>query len=273
MSFDKSSIPNQVICLGGGGCDGSFIDFYILAQAQKPDPKVCLLPTASADNPNLIQHFHTLMERCRAIPDYLPLFSPGKVRNIRSFLLEQDIIYITGGNSKVLMGVIKEYGVDTFLREANENGTIIAGGSAGSVAFFNQCLSDAYGGLDVIDALGWLPYSTCPHYSSKARRQAFKANILSGALASPGYANADNAALHFVDGKLLRCVSSRPSAKCYEARRNEDGTLFHSKLPTFFLGDQKYQRPFIFESDTFAHLIRQDDDEEDEDNSVQHEAS
>lgn len=267
-------INNACILRGDGGGGGDAIDFYILAQAQKPKPKVCLLPTASADNPNLIQHFHLTMAKCTAEPDYLPLFSPNKAnaRTIRSFLLEQDIIYITGGNSKVLMGVIKEYGVDTILREANANGTIIAGGSAGSVAFFRDCLSDAYGGLDPISCLDWLPFSTCPHYSSKARRQAFKAAILAGELTSPGYANADGAALHFVDGKLFRCISSKPSAKCYEARRNEDGTLYHSKLPTYFLGDQKYQRPFIFESDTFAHLVRQEE-HDDEEGTAQHEAS
>jgi len=53
----------QIIAMGGGGFsmepENLALDRYILAQAQKPNPKICFLPTASGDSDGYILNFFT----------------------------------------------------------------------------------------------------------------------------------------------------------------------------------------------------------------------
>jgi hypothetical protein len=52
-----------------------------------------------------------------------------------------------------------------------------------------------------------------------------------------GYGVDDSAALHFVDGKLVKVVSSRQKATAYFVQRAADGIRERS-LKAEFLGDQ-----------------------------------
>ena len=64
-------------------------------------------------------------------------------------------------------------------------------------------------------ALGFLPGSHCPHYSSEGPRQAsYHAMITDGRL-QPGYALDNNIGLHFEGNKLKKVVSANASSKGY----------------------------------------------------------
>lgn len=255
-------MTKQVIAMGDGGIDAKnpLMDLYILAQSKKPIPKICFLPTAMGDNQGLIRYFMHVFESYPCNPDYFTFFDP-RTADIEDFFMSQDIIYVGGGQSKSMLGVWREWGMERIFRAAYENGTILTGGSAGSVCWFDQCVTDSIPGrLTVMGCLGILPYSNCPHFSSPTRRESYSNFISSGEIKA-GYAADDYAALHFVDGEFHRGVSNRPASKVYKFSM-EDGRLVRKRLKTKFLGVREYQEELIFSSPMFANLSFEETAEE-----------
>ena len=60
--------------------------------------------------------------------------------------MDKDIFYVGGGNTRNLLVLWKEWGVDLLLKEAWDNGAILAGLSAGSICWFEQGLTDSVTG-------------------------------------------------------------------------------------------------------------------------------
>jgi dipeptidase E len=204
----------HVIALGGSssGANKLAIYEYILSLTEKSKPRACFLPTASGDSPAYIKRFYRDFEKLGARASHLSLFQslpqvPAKA------LAVQDVIFVGGGNTRNMLVLWKEWGIDTILRRALARGTILAGSSAGAICWFEQGLTDSNpGAYTPLDALGWLKGSFCPHFDSEPRRKpAFRSLIRQGKLAG-GYAVDDGVALHFVDGALTDVVSSRPKA-------------------------------------------------------------
>jgi dipeptidase E len=73
-----------------------------------------------------------------------------------------------------------------------------------------------------LGALGWLEGSLCPHYGLRgvSDRSAYRALVAARRLKS-GWGLDDGAAAHFVDGGLVRVVSSRPQAGAYRVEPAE----------------------------------------------------
>ncbi len=93
----------QIVAMGGGGFatepENLLLEQYVLSLSRnRIKPRVCFLPTASGDSENYIERFYTSFGKLDAVPSHLPLFGLT-VRDIRAFLLEQDVIYIGGGNN------------------------------------------------------------------------------------------------------------------------------------------------------------------------------
>src|SRR5262249_40021418 len=154
---------------------------------------------------------------CR--PSWLSLFQPH-TSYIESYLMEQDIIYVGGGNTKSMLALWREWKLDTILRKAGDNGTVLAGISAGANCWFECSISDSipYQWI-ALPCLGYLKGSCSPHYDGEAeRRPVFQRMIGAGEIPS-GFAFDDGAAGHFVDGELKGVVSSRPNAKGYRVER------------------------------------------------------
>jgi len=241
----------QVIAMGDGGLDSQnpLMDLYILAQAKKRMPKVCFLGTASGDSEGYTRFFRQIFDRYPCRTASLALFRPD-TSDIRGFIMDQDVIYVGGGQSKSMLGVWREWGLDKILQEACENGTVLSGGSAGSVCWFDQCITDSIpGSLTVMNCTGILPYSNCPHFASMSRRASYAKFIASGEIKG-GYAADDFAALHFVDGQLVRGISNRHYAHAYKVSM-EDGVFTQERLKTQWLGAKGYQRDYIFNSPMF----------------------
>jgi dipeptidase E len=207
----------HVVALGGGGFSEGpknfALDEYILSLTRKSKPRVCFLPTASGDSPVYIRRFYSAFEKLGARASHLSLFQPTP-QPASKVLAAQDVIYVGGGNTRNMLLLWKEWGVDRLLRQANARGTILAGISAGAICWFEQGLTDSNpGGYTPLDALGWLKGSCCPHFDSEPRRRpVFRSLIRLGTLAA-GYAVDDGVALHFVNGALTNVVSSRPKAE------------------------------------------------------------
>ncbi|RWZ52362.1 peptidase E [Halobacillus fulvus] len=230
----------QIIALGGGGFsmepDNPLLDGYILRQVKKERPSICFIPTASGDSDTYITRFYDFFEKQACHAGHLSLFKREGQRDIRSFLLEQDILYVGGGSTKNMLALWKEWEMIEVLKEAYENGIVLAGISAGAICWFQQGLTDSYGSqLEPLSCLGFLEGSCCPHYDGEeARVPMYRKYIKSRAL-SAGYALDDGAAVHFVDGKQQVAVSSRPDAKVYDVYE-KDGSVVERPLPVHYLG-------------------------------------
>ena len=217
-----ANIDKQIVAMGGGGFsmeETPLLDQYILGLSSQARPKVCFLPTASGDSDKYIVRFYSAFTQLSCIPSHLSLFKPP-TSDLRSFVMKQDIIYVGGGNTKNLIVLWKEWGLDQILREAWESGVILAGLSAGSICWFEEGLSDSIPGqMTVLPCLGFLKGSNCPHYDGEPERRLYYHRLLSQGLISPGYAADDGVALHFTGDRLEKIVSSRPQAKAYRLEK------------------------------------------------------
>ncbi len=228
----------QIIALGGGGFseepENPLLDAYILKQSGKSNPKICYIPTASGDSDECISWFYNFFEQQLCHPSHLSLFKPPS-RDLESYLLEKDILYVGGGNTRNLLILWKEWGLDTIIRKAWEQGIILAGISAGSICWFEEGVTDSYGGeLEPLSCLGFLKGSNCPHYDGEEARRPSYHQLLTARQVNRGIAVDDGAAVHFIDQKISKVVSSRPQAKAYEVYL--DGQVKEVVLETLYLG-------------------------------------
>jgi dipeptidase E len=217
----------QIIAMGGGGFsmepDNLALDRYIIQQTHVERPKVCFLPQASGESQDYVLRFYKAFNSLDCRTSWLSLFSPHTA-DIESYLLEQNVIYVGGGNTKSMIALWREWGLDRILRQAGENGTVLAGISAGMNCWFETAISDSIPGRWItVPCLGYLKGSCSPHYGGEpGRRPAFEKLVGAGEI-PPGIAFDDSAAGHFIDGELKQVVSSRPNAKGYYIERVDNG--------------------------------------------------
>jgi dipeptidase E len=233
----------QIIAMGGGGFlmepDNLSLDRYVLSATGAERPKICFVPTASGDAQTFIDRFYSSFNTLPCIPTHLSLFKPPKA-DLRSFVLEQDAVYVGGGNTRALMVLWREWGLDEILRDAWQSGVVMAGLSAGSLCWFEEGVSDSVlpDQLLPIRCNGFLKGSHCPHYDGEpGRRPAYHRFIQDGTL-SAGYAADDGAALHFLGEEPWKAVSSRPAAKVYRVSWNGE-QIEEIALETEFLAGSK----------------------------------
>ena len=245
MSPNQRSMP-QIIALGGHGFLSHPQDLalsrYILAQSAAARPRICYLPQAGGEDYLYITRFYCHFIGLGAQPAHLSLFQPHTA-DIAEFLSKQDVIYVGGGNTKSMLALWREWGVDRILRRAWEQGIVLAGVSAGAICWFEQGHTDSIPGrLSALDCLGFLRGSCSPHYDTEAERRAdFQRLVADGEMAS-GFGIDDYAGLHFMDERLCRVVGSRPNANAYRVERRSDGAK-EQTLSAEILGEVIPMRP------------------------------
>ena len=211
-------MKTQIIASGGGGFGRSLDrlqqERFILDQCDAERPKVGFLPQASSEDGAYIASFYEAFTRLGAEPTLVSLFGMVKP-DLESRLLSQDVIYVGGGNTKSMLALWREWEVDRILREAWENGTILAGVSAGAICWFEEGVTDSVWPLGVVSGLGFLEGSCCPHFDGEAeRRPAFTQMLAEGRIGS-GIALDDHAMAHYVDGQLHQVVCDSEAAGAY----------------------------------------------------------
>ncbi len=212
----------HIVAIGGADFlaqDGALLDKVILPLTGKDRPRVCFLPTASADSEVMILRFYSAFhaDRCRAT--FLTLFNRS-VEDIRELLLSQDVIYVGGGNTANMLAVWRVQGVADVLREAWDAGIVLCGVSAGGLCWFEGGVTDSFGPrlAALNDGLGFLSGTFCPHYDGEpSRRPTYQRLVGEGMPA--GYALDDGVALHYVGTDLVEVVSSRPTARAYRVEK------------------------------------------------------
>lgn len=227
----------QILALGGGGFseepENPTLDLYVLQQASSPRPRICFIGTATGDSSRYLVNFYAAFNRWSCRPTHLPLFQ--RTPDLRTTLLSQDILYVGGGNTRSMLAVWREWGLPEILQEAWEQGIVLAGISAGAICWFEQGITDSQAdSLTVLDCLGMLPGSCCPHYDGEAnRRPAFHTFLHSKAI-KPGYALDNGVLMHFKGKSLHRAVSSRAGAQAYTLQL-EAGEVQENPLKTEWL--------------------------------------
>lgn len=230
----------HIIAMGGGGFsmdpENYLLDLYVLKQTKKTRPKVCFLPTASGDSEGYVTRFRNAFEKHSCEPSSLSLFRLP-TRDLESYILEKDVIYVGGGNTKSMLALWREWGLDVILQKAWEQGVILAGLSAGSICWFEEGLTDSYGDkLAPLQGLGWLKGSNCPHYDGEVKRRPEYQKYIQTGLMQAGYAADDGVALHFMGTELGRAVSSHLNSQAYYVY-TLNGELREQEIPTTFLGE------------------------------------
>jgi dipeptidase E len=214
-------MAGQIVALGGGGFsmepDNLALDRYILSLWRRSDrdARVCFIPTASADSADYISRFYSAFKKLPCIPTHLALSHPKTVDPLTA-VSDNDIFYVGGGNTREMLTIWSQYGLDTALKEAWLAGKILCGISAGAICWFEEAISDSVveGELHPSRCLGFLPGTACPHYDAPGRREAFHRCLAAGEVGG-GHGIDDGAALHFVGVRLTNVVCSRPSALAY----------------------------------------------------------
>jgi dipeptidase E len=215
----------QIIAIGGATAQTDVALFpYIVAQARRSRPRVSLLPTASGDADAFIAKFYQAFAGLPCELSHLTLF--GRVPNLEQYIPEQDVILVSGGNTKSMLALWREWGLDALLRQAWDAGTVLAGFSAGAICWFSEGLSDAWADhLAPVPGLNLLAGSCCPHYSSEPeRRPAFRRLVTSGAIAA-GFGIDDGAAMHFREAQPSALVTARAEANAYRVESNHGAVL------------------------------------------------
>jgi peptidase E len=205
------------ILIAGGGFGTHFIR-YMASLTGKERPRLCYLPTASADSDASVVRWY---ERCApldVIPSSQDVFV-SSYRMDRSFaevLLSVDGIVVSGGNTLNQQAIWKAQGIDEVLREAWDRGIVLGGASAGSLCWFEEGTTDSRPKeLTKVECLGFLKGSHSPHYDGEAqRRPRYHEMIRSGEM-KPGFACDNDAGIHFRDNEVARVVSTRTEAKVY----------------------------------------------------------
>ncbi|MEI8280837.1 MAG: peptidase E [Armatimonadota bacterium] len=201
----------NIVAIGGGGFSSEpenlALDRYILSLVSASSPKVCFIPTASADNQGYIDRFHEAYGSLGCETSHLSLYWPHRL-DFDAFMLDQDVIYVGGGNTRNLLVLWRDWGLDSAIRKAYENGTVLAGVSAGANCWFDEFSTDSMGPLAPWKGLGWLSGSYCPHYDGEEDRRPSLKRMLEAGEIGAGLACEDRTAVHFVNEELHRCISS-----------------------------------------------------------------
>ena len=216
----------QIVAMGGLGDDGEagVLVRFVLGLTGKERPRVCLLPTASAEKPELLLRFYVELAgfaECSHVS-----FFPWPPDGLRELVLSQDALFVTGGNTANMLAIWRAHGFEQIVREAWEQGVVLAGSSAGMICWFEAGVTDSYGPqLDGMrDGLGFLRGSACPHYDGEDRRRPVYQELVANGF-PPGIAADDGVALHYVGTELREVVAVRNDARAHRVEPTSETPL------------------------------------------------
>jgi hypothetical protein len=196
----------------------------MLALAEGTEPRVCLLPTASGDPAEQVAAFRSCLGGLPCEVSHLSLFRlEGAPRiDLRRHLLDQDLIYVGGGSLINLIAIWRAHGLDSILRECWDNGTVLAGQSAGAMCWFQWGVTRSTGRARIAPGLGLVPGVASVHYHrDHDRRMLLREAAADGR--GPAYGLDDCAGLLFRDQRPSVAVSGRAGAGVWRVEPDGEG--------------------------------------------------
>lgn len=171
-----------LIAIGGGSFQQGgtrHIDEYAIKRCGKTTPSIVFLPTASQDDQGYEKRFKQYYRSLGCDVQSLRLFHTKlSGEEIQDVLLQSDMIYLGGGNTKLLRDKFLDFGLDETLVRAYEQGIVICGYSAGANILFDYGYSDVLedGEFSFIEGFHLGKGLFCPHYQ-KTERKKFDVEI------------------------------------------------------------------------------------------------
>ena len=155
-------------------------------------------------------------------------------------------VHVGGGNTANLLDVWKRQGVEQLLQRALARGSVLTGGSAGGICWFEGGTTDSYGPTlrALAEGLGMVRGSFCPHYDSGEQRRPFSMLPCSMVRLPDGYAAWDRAAIRFdAAGGLVEAVDPAIGCPGLEGlcRRR---AVVEEELPCRYLRETPFARLF-----------------------------
>lgn len=141
----------KIVAIGGGEnghenrpYETEKIDKEIVRISNKNNPKLLFIGFAGKEYEK--SYYDVIKRNFESIGCTTTLFKYEDVKNkelAKKLIEESDIIYIGGGNTINLVKIIKKYEIDKLLYNAYENGTVMAGISAGAICMCRFGISDS----------------------------------------------------------------------------------------------------------------------------------
>lgn len=212
-----SSNTNRKIVVYGRGYQPRFFEF-VGTLTGKQRPRLCYLPTAMGDNEQSIINWYEACTKFNVKPFYQKMFisSYDQQETFEEVLLSMDGIVVGGGNTLNMMAIWRAQGVDVILKKAWDQGIVLAGGSAGSLCWFEEGTTDSRPKqLSKVEGLGFIKGSHCPHYDAEPGRRPLYHRYIKEGVLKAGYAVDNNAAIYFEDNEVRKVVTLDENSNAY----------------------------------------------------------
>lgn len=145
--------------------------------------KTLFIPTASGEAEGYCETFDLVYGKtlgCKT--DVLFLIKDNlDSSQIEDKIFWADLIYVGGGNTKMMMEIWRSKGVDKMLMDAYQRGTVLSGLSAGAICWFKYGFSDSLRfqseetwNYIKVEGLGLFNAILCPHLDEENRREYFE---------------------------------------------------------------------------------------------------
>ncbi|GLW10577.1 peptidase E [Microtetraspora sp. NBRC 13810] len=225
---------SHILAIGGGSfrlserhgnLEASALLRYALDLTGQDRPKLGLLGTAVGDHPDWLLKMYGAFGAFDVELSHLTLFPMPNVPDPREWMLEQDVIYVSGGSVANLAVLWRLHGLDEAFAEAWRAGVVMSGQSAGALCWHVGGNTDSFGPKlrTWSDGLGLLPYSCGVHYNSEEQRRTLLHEAIAAGELPTGYAADEGVALHYVGTDFIQAVSVDPKGYAYKVEHDGDG--------------------------------------------------
>jgi aminopeptidase N len=226
-------MDKQIIAIGGGGFGrnpgNGTIEKYILNQSDKNRPNICFIPTATGDDESYKVSYYATLTKLNCTPTHIDFFK--RTTDLEKLIKDQDIIFVGGGNTKSMLAVWREWGLDKILKKAYQNGTIMCGVSAGAICWFEKGVTDSWADkLNIMNCLGFMKGSCCPHYDEEPERKPSLSKFIENKDIQNCYAIEGGCALHIKNEEVYSAISFRGKKNTFYVDY-QSGKTVEKKLP------------------------------------------
>ena len=171
--LNRTAAGNYIL---GGGTSGGYSDDYLvydemIALTGKDKPTALYIGFAVEDSHG--EDFCRGVFAVRGCPwEVLYEQDLGDPDLVREKVDKADMVYVGGGSTVRLVALLKQYGVDSLLRDAAARGVVMAGASAGAICFCESGMSWTDIRHSRVDGISCLDFLCCPHASTEPERYA-----------------------------------------------------------------------------------------------------
>lgn len=212
----------KLVCIGGGEIprikngiqlpyETREIDEEIVRLSEKKNPKLLFIGTASSHSQEYYLVIKKIFEELGCIVSNLDLLEENiDMKQVQNKILDTDIIYVGGGNTRFMLEKWKELSVDKLLIQAYNKGIVCSGLSAGSYCWFKY-------NYDLIEGLGIINAINCVHYEQKdnvAKNKFYNVVKEKGLV---GIALENCVALEIIDDNM-KIIKSNKEKNAYQIR-------------------------------------------------------